>query len=648
MSTYHNARAVQIENGKPTQSRFDNGMTAHAWAQLTQTFGASSNGNFYFEGRSLYSYGPHFVAGYILPRPGDDSHSRGIALINGDSSSVTTNGKHMPAARRAPRGASITVPGLTRLVREIERALCMSIESPEPGQPFPDVRNPEPGNPRPIAWGKFRDGLRKALVSHMESEGMAAAPMADLFRALGYDNPERRAATLAKRIAKAEAADKAARADAKRRKEESDAKQFSAIVQRYGAESFAEDVIEAARKAARSGASYRDYARKEQEAEGREISRAAKAARARGWTRIAADCMAAHKALRGALGEFEAAGRRAARVELWGKWNRAFCAALADLDNREADARTLTEGLHAGREICEALDSYAAAPARVAGFGPAALAYRVNVGMGDIEKALSRVQRRDKFRAARAEFARFRAGLAALAGEFDGTAAERLTAMERAEHAAWRYAPCNVFDGPPRAPIAELPGAWRVAGWTPDNVGDVLERLKAAKAEAQAAKRAEEAAARAEAERKAEALREEARTAWRNAEDGPRDANGRLVVVRTCPDGGAMLRAVNVARDDSGAIVGGDLETSQSARVPLTHALRVFRFLKLCRERGEAWHKNGRTIRVGIFQVDSVQPNGDFVAGCHMIKFAEVERLAAALGVADLAPADTREEGVHA
>jgi len=104
------------------------------------------------------------------------------------------------------------------------------------------------------------------------------------------------------------------------------------------------------------------------------------------------------------------------------------------------------------------------------------------------------------------------------------------------------------------------------------------------------------------------------------------------------PEGGAYLRATHVERDDSGTITGGTLETSQGAEVPLTHALRAFRFLKLCRTQGQAWQANGRTIPVGHFRIDRVEPNGDFRAGCHFIQWDQVESLAARLGVLELAP----------
>lgn len=111
--------------------------------------------------------------------------------------------------------------------------------------------------------------------------------------------------------------------------------------------------------------------------------------------------------------------------------------------------------------------------------------------------------------------------------------------------------------------------------------------------------------------------------------------------------GAAYLRAVKVERDDSGAITGGELQTSQGAAVPLTHALRAFQFLKAVKERGQAWQRNGRTLRVGHFQVDRVEANGDFSAGCHAIRWAEVTRVAADLGVAGLAPDESAATPAH-
>lgn len=103
--------------------------------------------------------------------------------------------------------------------------------------------------------------------------------------------------------------------------------------------------------------------------------------------------------------------------------------------------------------------------------------------------------------------------------------------------------------------------------------------------------------------------------------------------------GRAYIRAVDVTRDESGTITGGDIETSQGAFVPLVHAIRAFRFLKLCHDKGRAWSTNGRSLPVGHYRVTQIEADGSFVAGCHRIGWAEVERVAVGLGIFD-GPAD--------
>lgn len=97
----------------------------------------------------------------------------------------------------------------------------------------------------------------------------------------------------------------------------------------------------------------------------------------------------------------------------------------------------------------------------------------------------------------------------------------------------------------------------------------------------------------------------------------------------TSSNGGALLR-----------VKGETLETSLGASVPLAHAVKVFRFVKLCRDNGTEWCRNGHTIRVGHFQVDRIRPNGDFNAGCHFIEWTECERVARLIGIFDAAPTD--------
>lgn len=128
---------------------------------------------------------------------------------------------------------------------------------------------------------------------------------------------------------------------------------------------------------------------------------------------------------------------------------------------------------------------------------------------------------------------------------------------------------------------------------------------------------------RRERERQLQALKlEEYKVAWL-AGDAP--LGGRRFDAES---GGAALR-----------IRGDMLQTSHGAEVPLEHAIRAFRFIKLCRQAGREWHANGQQIRVGHFRVDSISAAGDMIAGCHAFTWPEIERAAIIAGVFD-APAD--------
>jgi len=82
-------------------------------------------------------------------------------------------------------------------------------------------------------------------------------------------------------------------------------------------------------------------------------------------------------------------------------------------------------------------------------------------------------------------------------------------------------------------------------------------------------------------------------------------------------------------------VKGDNLETSLGATVPLSHAVKAFRFVKLVRESGKPWSRNGKTVRVGHFQVDAIDIDGNMRAGCHFIEWPEIERIARAIGVFD-------------
>lgn len=98
------------------QTVFTNDMVAHVWAQQRQQSGRSHNGNFYFKGRTLYSYGTHYPVG-IFAAVG------GPVFLNSSKSSITTEGKHKGPARYAVRHLErLYLPELDEMADVIGRA----------------------------------------------------------------------------------------------------------------------------------------------------------------------------------------------------------------------------------------------------------------------------------------------------------------------------------------------------------------------------------------------------------------------------------------------------------------------------------------------------------------------------------------------
>ena len=98
-------------------------------------------------------------------------------------------------------------------------------------------------------------------------------------------------------------------------------------------------------------------------------------------------------------------------------------------------------------------------------------------------------------------------------------------------------------------------------------------------------------------------------------------------------DGGYLVRAVHVERDDHDAIIAGDLETSGGARVPLVHAIKAYHLATSCRDNKRAWQANGVACRVGHFRVHAIDTDGNIKAGCHRLTWPTMHGLAQALGV---------------
>lgn len=77
---------------------------------------------------------------------------------------------------------------------------------------------------------------------------------------------------------------------------------------------------------------------------------------------------------------------------------------------------------------------------------------------------------------------------------------------------------------------------------------------------------------------------------------------------------------------------GEDIETTRGARFPVNDARRALPLVRWVKRTGQTWKRNGETCRLGYYQLDSISANGDVKAGCHYVKFEEIEHLAALLG----------------
>lgn len=523
---------------------FDNHMTAHVWAQQIQKGGRSHNGNFYFEGQSIYSYGTHFCIGYVLhPAPKQDTPR--VYLVNSDSSSKTTNGKHRPATHRATPQRSHSVPSLTHLARLLD-SLCYRYAWDEATQ--------EETNGTRAPWlccgyvqrslSERRKGLPK-VKDALLNDFPALDAARDILSLMGDKTPDVSARQLQARYEKAQAMKKAQEVA---RKRDQDARAACHSAENTTPQDAARTIRGLLDEAVRhGGSSYGTHRKKEKEDEAKEESRRylreSKAAKAKGWNRVAQACR--------------------------------------DLYNA-----TRTE-----------LRRYAANEQRF--LSRAKISHAIGIIRGATDRLDAITQRHN----------RTAQGPRPMDASPEKRAKDFADAM-RAIASAWG----EVWDSPYARLI--LPQS-------------TLYAMQEAQGEA-VRMRTQYERQQYKAHREQQ---EENRTQWLAG----KDTHGGYVRLIDS-EGGALLRAEQVERDDSGAIVSGTLRTSWGATVPLVHAIRAFRFLKLCRTTGKAWKANGKTITVGHFRIDSIDTSGNFKAACHVINWQEVARLAGSLGVLDIAP----------
>ena len=80
-------------------------------------------------------------------------------------------------------------------------------------------------------------------------------------------------------------------------------------------------------------------------------------------------------------------------------------------------------------------------------------------------------------------------------------------------------------------------------------------------------------------------------------------------------------------------IRGDIVQTSRGAEFPLDHAKRVFKLVAQCRKSKGRYDRNGHTIHLGHFALDAIDSEGNVTAGCHLVAWNEIERVAAQIGL---------------
>lgn len=523
----------------------------HIWANQSKPDGRRADSRVFFRGPAFYSFGEHYVAGYIMPD--------GAALFNGTKYSPTTSG-HVSAARGAAKHLTqYVVPELTALVTAIQSSGYAK---------FYDAT----GTYRAKTPAELKAGKAKAFRDHVTKHALEFSP-ADAW--YGSPTPGSAAYLLTVAGSRNGAAEfaKIQAAAVKARDKKTAAEKVATRKQ---------TIVEAKRAADMSPAEFRDYV----------------------------------------TGLFDRT--YTTQKSIWPRYDHAT--------GTQPPHRYEIEVTGDLPRALKHFNGYLKLGKAVLGVKRAALLKvrrnALKAAMADCTARKAAIQRNESKRRA---LRTVRQGLAEIA---TGDASRFGTlALSQFHDSLRKVADVCRLPTETAVQLNELAGHVMTA---------LLEKRAAEKVESErvAAERAERVA-REVAEREARAAVEKA--AWFDGDTAARwhgsDENGR-----------AYLRAVNVDYEvelngiKSGAIVGGTLQTSHGADVPLTHAVKAFRFIKLCRDNGRAFKANGKTLRVGHFQIDSIDTSGNFKAGCHDIAWQEVERVARALGVFEMTGDDSAVE----
>lgn len=580
----------------------DTAKVAHIWAHQTQPT-ARYRDNFRCDGALLFSYSTR--VGHSIRRP-DNGNRIGerVAFLTAETYSVTTS-RHMGDAWSATRGMErYAIPDLDNLSPTLA-TLARNFDTDGGKGARKAIRAYNAATDD--NGGRWRDGWQYVeaarAVTKWIGDNVAAILASDTAEPNGWraTGTLREAAELIGAMAGFTARevtsiiDKAAKADAKRKADAEKREHARRLAEgrELAAMSDSDFAATFPRDGTRTGAD--DYHAKEGAQFAKRLARLHKASKAAGLTTRTAELWRKVKLY---------------RAHLAGRDGRIIAAYRAEL---AADVRAWRAG------------------------GARPDAYKF-ARFPAIKAALERSQAREWAERHAAEFAAWQAGEgerpSATSHEKDSPEFAAIVASIAADRAAFRlaYDAWTAGDGPRPAAFASdvMPG------YGADDYQYFSDAGRAIRADVEREKRERAEAEQRERERERYERAQAFRAAWLagERERGYSADGGRL----SDETGGALIRATGVERDASGAIVGGTLETSHGADVPLAHAVKAFRFVKLVRERGETWRKNGRTIRVGHYQIDAIDAGG-FTAGCHRINWAEIERLARELGVLDV-PAD--------
>jgi len=554
-------------------------MVAHLWAHQSQDSARRGDGRLNFSGRAIYSYGSHFLAGYML----GEGDAR-VALINSDSYSISTS-RHMGMIRGAVRHMTAhNVPSLSDL------------------RDYFNVTESRYWKEEDSTRERWRVRLTQFVTQH--AQGLTPEATAALFSPLAL--PARSVAAIyRKALAERVRLDAKEAADSKRAAEQ-ERLDYAKHVARMTPAQFAATFPRDADLEPRGSKPW----------EVRQVENFSR--------KVNATIRQSSK-----LGKRDAASLRE-RVRQW----RAHKAGMTERvreayrqERRDAFAAWVQAGKpYQGRPPSWKYGTKEHGPAPFPGFREAWEAL-----------TLSEAEQHDSER--RAAFDAWQAGGPRPSpntwaeGTPERQAIDAARVFERVarvfERVAlaqqWRDWRAGIIPNhPPASPFflgIDHDGI-PILG---DKEQDRAAWLILCDAEAEDSRRERAAKAAREESERAEKL-----AAWFNGAPGP-------CPIRKAPSGGAYLR---IRGDQVETSEGAQVPLAHAIRAfKVAKALREKHYDSANPDspanKRDVWKSNGRVVRVGHFTVDAIQANGSFRAGCHFLAWPDIERAALAAGVFD-------------